>query len=295
MAGWRIGVFGALALGVVAATAPAASAGAATGSVDPVVLPAGEVIAPPVECAPGARPVVVLPGADGTTADTDGQWGPMVTALRESGYCALVFQGGVVDGRRWAGNIPDAASQLGGFVDSVLATTGAGAVDLVAHSAGTVVAQYYLAVLGGAPNVGHAVFLAPESRGCDGAGFLSTFGIRDLPVTPVQVLEAWPVLPPLLGHLSPDLAVAMQLVPGSPVYDAVFDRGPVTRHGVEYAILATARDEIATPAPACSFLDEPGVVNTLFEDAFPDAPAVDHSSLRSSPEAARWMLGQLTR
>ncbi|UZG55428.1 hypothetical protein [Rhodococcus opacus] len=34
------------------------------------------------------------------------------------------------------------------------------------------------------------------------------------------------------------------------------------------------------------------MTNTLFEEAYSGAPAVDHSSLRSSPYAAAWILEQ---
>ncbi|MGW0042229.1 esterase/lipase family protein [Rhodococcus sp. NPDC003348] len=294
--GGRAGVLGALIIGLAVTTGAAAQAAPATGSVDPVVPPPGEAVPPPIDCRPTAehpRPVIVLPGADGGTSETADQWATMTSALRGSGACTLLFQGGVVDGRRWAGNIPDEAAQLAEFIASVQAATGADAVDLVAHSAGTVVSNYYLKVLGGARNVAHAVFLAPEGRDCDGAGFVAAYGIDDPPVTPVQVVRALPFLPPLLGHVSPDLAVALQLAPGSEVYTKVFVDGPLTQPGVDYSVMATERDEIATPAPTCSFITEPGVTNTLFEQVYPEAPAVDHSSLRSSPQTAEWVLEQL--
>ncbi|WP_181762768.1 esterase/lipase family protein [Rhodococcus spelaei] len=298
MGGRRVGVLAVLAIGLAVSTGAAAQAAPSTGSVDPVVVPAGDVVAPRIDCRPTdshPRPVIVLPGGDGTTSQTADQWATVTSALRESGACTLVFQGGVVDGKRWAGNVRDSATQLAAFVTAVEDATGAATVDLVAHSAGTVVSNYYLKVLGGAPNVTHAVFLAPEGRGFDGAGFLAAYGIRNLPVTPVQVLQAMPFLPPLLGHLSPDLASALQFAPGSQAYQDVFGTGPVTQPGVSYSVLATAHDELATPAPACSFIAEPGVTNTLYEDAFPDAPAVDHSSLRSSPQTAGWILDRLAR
>ena len=66
-------------------------------------------------------------------------------------------------------------------------------------------ANYYLELLDGHADVGKAVFLAPEARGCDGAGFRAQYGLRDLPVTPVDVLEALPFLVPVLTALSPEL------------------------------------------------------------------------------------------
>lgn len=296
MGGRRASVLVALTVGFVVTAGGAAQAAPSTGSVDPVVLPAGEVVAPPIDCSTTVahpRPAIVLPGADGTTSDTADQWSTVTSAVRESGTCTPVFQGGVVDGRRWAGNIPDEAAQLAEFVTSVKDATGADTVDLVAHSAGTVVSNYYLKVLGGAQNVTNAVFLAPEGRDCDGAGFLATYGIHNPPVTPVQALQALPFLSPLLGHASPELAVALQLAPGSEVHTTVFGDGSITQPGVSYSVLATANDAIATPAGTCSFITEPGVTNTLFEEAYPDVPAVDHSSLRSSPYTAAWIVEQL--
>ncbi|MFD1812302.1 esterase/lipase family protein [Rhodococcus gannanensis] len=292
----RTGVVTALVIGAALVATPPALADPGTGSVDPVVLPAGDAVTPPIDCAAGSRPVVVLPGADGTVADTAEQWATVTDVLRGSGLCPLVFQGGVVNGKRWAGNIPDEAGQLATFVRSVQDATGSSTVDIVAHSAGSVVSNYYLKVLHGSANVTRAVFLAPEGRDCDGAGFLAAYGIDNLPVTPVEVLQALPVLPPILGRLSPDLAVALQLAPGSEVHGAVFADGtPITQPGVTYAVLATANDGVATPAGGCSFIDEPGVTNVLFEDAYPNASAVDHSTLRSSPEAASWVVAQLGR
>ncbi|MFC4603166.1 esterase/lipase family protein [Rhodococcus kronopolitis] len=233
-----------------------------------------------------------MPGADGTTADTEKQWATMTSTLVQQGACTLLYQGGIIDGRRWAGDMPDSARQLAQFVAEVKKTTGADKVDIVAHSAGSFVANFYLKVLGGGPDVHNVVLLASEARGCDGAGFLTQYGLKDLPVTPVQVLQAAPWLLPVLTALMPDMGPTLQLSPASDVYRAVMD-GPVTQPGVRYAVMATKNDAVATPAGPCSFITEPGVTNDFYEDVFPGGPAVDHSSLRSSPDAANWVVDQL--
>ncbi|MRH86138.1 hypothetical protein GFY24_01440 [Nocardia sp. SYP-A9097] len=258
---------------------------------------AGTTIEPAIDCLPSPahpHPVVVLPGGDGTTAETSEQWGPVLRALRGAGYCTLVFQGGILNGKRWAGDLPASARQTADFIAAVRGRTGADQVDIVAHSVGTVVSNYFLKVLGGAPQVAHAIFLAPEARGCDGSGFLTQFGIENSPITPAQVLAELPFLAAGLSAVSPEMAVAVQLTPQSEVYHAVFD-GPITQPGVRYSVLSTRNDEFATPATTCSVIDEPGVRTTFYEDLFPSAAAVGHSSLRSSTETTRWIVDQLAR
>jgi hypothetical protein len=287
----------AMLAGVVAiAPAPAVAdpAGAPTANSAPVI-PAGAVIEPAVDCTPNVQhphPVIVLPGADGTTDQTAAQWNPMLTALRADGDCAYLFQGGIIKGQRWAGDVPSEARQVADFVAKVQATTGATTVDIVAHSAGTFVTNYFLKVLGGASAVHDVVLLAPESRGCDGSGLLTQYGITNPPVTPVQAAKAAPYLVSLLTIMFPGMAPAMQMSPTSPVYRAVFD-DRVTQPGVHYSVLATRNDHIATPAVTCSLIDEPGVLNVVYEDQFPGAPTVDHSSLRSSPATTNWVIQQL--
>ncbi|AYF76256.1 hypothetical protein D7D52_23225 [Nocardia yunnanensis] len=278
----------AMMAGGPAVAAPDTGSGAAN-------IPAGNTIEPPIDCVPDSahpRPIVVLPGGDGTTADTATQWDTMLTALRGAGYCALLFQGGVINGNRWTGDIPSAARQVADFVTKVRQVTEADQVDLVAHSAGTIVSNYFLEVLGGAPAVAHAVFLTPETRGCDGAGFLAAYGIENSPVTPVQVVAALPFLGTVLAAVAPDKANAVQMMPSSSVYQAVFD-GQVSQPGVRYSVLSTRNDELATPATICSVLDEPGVNMNFYEDLFPGSAPVGHSSLRSSANTANWVIQQL--
>ncbi|MEV0461726.1 hypothetical protein AB0I30_05795 [Nocardia tengchongensis] len=290
----RISRIVAVALAAAAlGTAAGAQAQPDTGSAEQP-LPVGSTIEPPIDCAPTAAhpyPVVVLPGADGTPEQTAAQWDTMVGALRGAGYCTLLFQGGISNDRRWNGDMPGEAGQVADFVTKVRQTTGAAKVEIVAHSAGSIVSNYYLKVLGGAPAVSHAVFMTPEVRGCDGVGVV---GIPNPPITPVQLLHALPFLRSALAASSHEFAVAMQMTPDSPVYKAIFDTA-VTQPGVTYSVIATRRDQLATPAPACSVIDEPGVVNEVFEDLFPDAAPVDHSLIRSSDDTAGWVLRQLSR
>ncbi|MFJ4654579.1 esterase/lipase family protein [Nocardia sp. NPDC088792] len=282
-------------MGVLAITAVGPAVAAPETGSGSAVIPAGSTIEPPIDCAPDTahpHPVVVLPGGDGTTADTATQWDTMLSTLRGAGYCAFLFQGGIINGNRWTGDIPSAAQQVADFVTKVRQTTGADQVDIVAHSAGTLVSNYFLKVLSGAPSVADAVLLTPETRGCDGAGFLAAYGIKNPPITPVQVVAALPFLGTVLAAIAPDKANLVQMMPSSPVYQSVFN-GRVTQPGVRYSVLSTRNDELATPATVCTLLDEPGVNMNFYEDLFPGATPVGHSSLRSSPDTANWVVQQL--
>ncbi|MDF0530482.1 hypothetical protein P0W64_13020 [Tsukamurella sp. 8F] len=258
--------------------------------VGPPAVNRGEVVAAPVECADNAAPVVVLPGGDGTVGETAGQWKAVTDALRGAGFCALVFQAGVVDGNRWAGDVPAAAADLGAYIADVRKQTGAAKVAFVAHSAGSVVADYYLKVLHGAPDVDRAVFIAPETARCDGAGFARAMG---LPAKPFPVFRAVPAIPALLGRAVPAAAGSLQIAPGSKVFARIFESGRLSQPGVAYSVIATSHDQFATPAPTCSFIEEPGVTNVLYDGAFPGAAPVDHSTIRSSPDTARWVVARL--
>ncbi|HUR63023.1 MAG TPA: alpha/beta fold hydrolase [Candidatus Thermoplasmatota archaeon] len=60
------------------------------------------------------------------------------------------------------GDVKVAAQRLAAAVDAAAPT---GQVDLVCHSAGGIVARYYLKFLGGAKRVGHVVFLGSPHQG----------------------------------------------------------------------------------------------------------------------------------
>lgn len=275
---------------VIALVVVLAGALAVAGIMGPPRVAAGEAMTAPIECGPARYPVIVLPGGDGTVDQTTEQWRTVTDALRSAGYCPLTFQVRGADGNRWAADIPSASTDLGSYIDVVRQRTGASRVAIVAHSAGSVVAHHYVKVRDGAPNVDRVVLLAPETARCDGGGIGRAMG---LPVKPFPVFRAVPAVPALLGRLAPSAAGLLQIAPGSPVFRSIFEDGPLTRPGVAYSVLATRADEFATPAPDCSFIDEPGVVNQLYEDLFPAAPSVDHSTLRSSPDTAGWIIQRL--
>ena len=65
------------------------------------------------------------------------------------------------------GPIRDSAAELGGFVDQVLAATGASEVDIVGHSQGGMMPRWYLKFLGGADEVHTLIGISPSNHGTD--------------------------------------------------------------------------------------------------------------------------------
>jgi triacylglycerol lipase len=128
-------------------------------------------------CEPSAehpRPVVLVHGLGATQS---ANWSYMAPRLASAGYCVFSLTYGV-DPRTAAWpyapggvvRMEQSATELQAFVDRVLAATGAGEVDLVGHSEGTVMPRYYLERLGGAAKVDGFVALTPLWRGTNLGG-----------------------------------------------------------------------------------------------------------------------------
>src|ERR1700761_5009313 len=81
-------------------------------------------------------PVILV---HGTFANMDDNWQAASPLLADSGYCVYAFNyGGASPDSpiQGTGDIAASAAQLGAFVNTVLAATGAAKVDLVGHSQG---------------------------------------------------------------------------------------------------------------------------------------------------------------
>ncbi|WP_433667511.1 esterase/lipase family protein [Nocardia sp. CA-136227] len=188
----------------------------------------------------------------------------ITTGIRDLGGCPFIFGYGIIGPIQAAAPVAESASQLESFVTKLLATTGATHVDIVAHSSGALVANYYLKFLHGGPHVDRATYLAPVTTGTTAA-------------TPIGAL---------------DLPGALDCLAGSQVTQALLADG-VTVPGVIYAVLATHGDQVLTPPGPASFINDPRVENDYFEDLYPQAGLSSHATLPMQPEAAQWVIKQL--
>ncbi len=187
-------------------------------------------------------------------------WAAVSPTLKNAGYCVFALNYGTnllsMD-ERFDGldDIARSAGQLKSFVDKVLASTGSSKVDLVGHSQGGMMPNYYIKRLGGAPRVGTLVGLAPSNHGTDLSGLvalgeqigimtgLNTFGMMTAP-----------------GLVQQERGGAFQT--------ALFSDGD-TVPGPRYVVIATTKDEVVTPY-SNGFLKGANVVNITIQDQCPN-------------------------
>ncbi|MFD3574111.1 esterase/lipase family protein [Streptomyces sp. NPDC058644] len=206
------------------------------------------------DCKPSAahpRPVVLVHGTFGNSVDN---WLVLAPYLVRRGYCVYSLDYGQLPGVPFfngLGPIDKSAEQLDGFVDKVLAATGAAEADLVGHSQGGMMPRYYLKFLGGAQKVNALVGLAPDNHGTTLLGL-------------TRLLPHFPGIEDLLTTKTPSLA---DQVAGSPFLTKLNEGGD-TVPGVRYTVIATKYDEVVTPYRT-QFLNGPDVRNVTIQDLCP--------------------------
>jgi triacylglycerol esterase/lipase EstA (alpha/beta hydrolase family) len=282
---------GALLAGATAAPASAASVPAGVGAASAAapgvaagaeLPPDGDTVASPPgandwTCRPTAahpNPVVLV---HGTFANRYENWLALSPLLKGLGYCVFALDYGMIPGITSSGSglllpigglgaVPESAAQLARFVDLVRNATGAAKVDIVGHSQGGMLPNYYLKFLGGASKVDKLVGLAPSNHGTtlDGIVNLAPYfpGVADLIYTVCQACR--------------DQAV------GSDFNKTMASR-PDTVPGVRYTVISTVYDEVVTPWRT-QFLSGPGVDNVVLQDHCPISLA-EHVAIAFSPTA----------
>jgi triacylglycerol esterase/lipase EstA (alpha/beta hydrolase family) len=203
-------------------------------------------------CKPTAahpRPVVLV---HGTFADMSNSWQAISPLLHNRGYCVFAFNYGSHNGSGaigvyGIGDIAQSAQQLNGFVDQVLAATGAAELDLVGHSQGGTMPRYYLKNLGGAAEVNALVGLSSSNHGTTLNG-LFTLG------------KFFPGASGLFGACP----ACEQQEAGSP-FLAQLNAGGETVPGVDYTVIQTRFDQVVTPYTS-AFLSGPNVKNVLLQN-----------------------------
>ncbi|WP_371615157.1 esterase/lipase family protein [Streptomyces sp. NBC_00454] len=202
-------------------------------------------------CKPSAahpRPVVLVHGTFGNSVDN---WLGFAPYLVHRGYCVYSMDYGQLPGVplfNGLGPIDKSAGQLDTFVDKVLASTGAARTDIVGHSQGGMMPNYYLKFLGGAAKVNALVGLAPDNHGTTLDGL-------------TQLLPYFPGAEDLISTATPGLA---DQIAGS-AFQKKLNAGGDTVPGVKYTVIATRYDEVVTPYRS-QFLDGPNVRNVLLQD-----------------------------
>lgn len=233
-------------------------------------------------CKPSAEhptPVVLV---HATFVNLGTNWSVLSPMLANEGYCVFGFNYGMTqlsfDRIGGLGDIAGSAATLDAFVDKVLAATGAQQVDLVGHSQGGMMPNYYLKRLGGASKVRTFVALAPSNHGT------TIDGVLDLGRT----LN-------LLGFANQALNDAgapglIQQEQGSDFQNALFGDGD-TVPGPRYVVIETKNDIVVTPYTN-AWLNGDSVTNILVQGQCPD-DTVGHVGMFNDSPVMQDVLNQL--
>ena len=231
-------------------------------------------------CRPTARhprPVVLVHGTLGNRSTNWQTYGPL---LKNNGYCVFALNYGVPaflpDNQRTFGGIgpmEESAAQLKSFVARVRRATGARKVDLLGHSQGTLMPNYYVKFLGGHRFVKKYVSLAPLWHGTDfGADGLSQIA---------TIFGADTASLPLCEACS-------QMSAGSPFMEKM-RAGGVAVDGVDYTNIMTKYDELVRPYTSGR---QRGMRNFVVQD-FCAQDYAEHFEIAADPVGAALVLNAL--
>jgi triacylglycerol esterase/lipase EstA (alpha/beta hydrolase family) len=221
-------------------------------------------------------PVVLVPGTFADMADDFNSISPL---LYDHGYCVFALNYGGSPGSpiQSISEISASAAQLAAFVGRVRAATGTARVDLVGHSQGGLMPQYYLKFLGGAAKVNRFVALAPSSHGTSLDGLVTLagdFGLLGL----------------TNSLISPACEACVEQETGSAFLAHLNARGD-TAPGVTYTIIETRYDQVVTPYTA-AFMAGRKVTNITVQKQCP-LDLTDHIGIAFDPVALTDMLNAL--
>ena len=193
-------------------------------------------------CKPSAAhpyPVVLV---HATFADEGSNWVTLSPLLANNGYCVYGFNYGrtILSGLLGAidglGHIERSAEELRSVVNNVLAKTGASKVDLVGHSQGGMMPNYYLASSAGASKVHTLIGLAPSNHGTTLDGL-------------TELVEEFPfasLVDQLVPRRDRRAGAARTGGQGSAFMKKLFGSGD-TVAGPRYVVIETTHDEVVTP------------------------------------------------
>jgi triacylglycerol lipase len=237
-------------------------------------------------CRPSAahpEPVVLVHGLLG---NKNTNWQTFAPLLANNGYCVYALTYGVTPGapqplNQLGGLTPMQASahELSAFVDRVLATTGAEKVDILGHSEGTVVPDYYAKFLGGAAKIAKYVSLAPIWHGTNPAG-LDTLS---------RLAAMYGLSPVVDGTFSPYFASGPQLLAASSFYTKLRSGGTPAVSGIAYTNIVTKYDELVVPYTSGI---QAGMRNITVQDQC-GLDFSDHLQIAADPVAAADVLNAL--
>ncbi|MFE9575514.1 lipase family alpha/beta hydrolase [Nocardia sp. NPDC006044] len=235
--------------------------------------------------APHPNPIVLVHGGPETVRL---DWGALAPLLANNGYCVYALTYGSLPGMpaplgALGGLLPieQSAQQLRDFIIKVRAATGAQNVDIVAHSEGSLVTDYYAKFLGGANKIDRFISIGPGWQGTSSLGFGALF----------TALAARLRLMPALGAvLDPVCAACLQIQAGSEFLRKLSAGGP-TVPGVTYTNIVTSHDEFVVPYSS-GIVQGQNITNHVVQDYCP-GDLTDHLLLPYDKVVAQLVLNAL--
>jgi triacylglycerol lipase len=237
-------------------------------------------------CRPSAahpEPVVLVHGLGG---NKNTNWQTFAPLLADNGYCVFALTYGVPPGATLPLNqlggfttMESSARQLAAFVDRVRAATHANKVDILGHSEGTVVPDYYAKFLGGAAKIAKYVSLAPIWHGTNPAG-LATLD---------QLARIYGLSPVVDGAFNAYFASGPELLAGSPFIAHLRSGGTPAVPGIAYTNIVTKYDELVVPYTSGI---QAGMHNITVQDQC-GLDLSDHLEIAADPIAAADVLNAL--
>ncbi len=234
-------------------------------------------------------PVVLV---HATLADEGSNWVTLAPLLANEGYCVYAFNYGTtlasfevwpfigprIDG---LGHIEESAKELSSFVNSVLSKTKASKVDLVGHSQGGMMPNYYIKDLSGASKVNELIGLAPSNHGTTLSGL-------------TKMVEVFPFADEIVSGLleflgAPSLPEQQE---SSAFIKKLFGSGEPVVAGVKYVVIETDHDEVVTPYTN-AFLSGSNVTNITIQSQCPSDPVAHIGMFDDSPSLQN-VLNQLS-
>jgi triacylglycerol lipase len=221
--------------------------------------------------------------AHGASANMTANWQTFAPLLANNGYCVYALTYGVPAGTPFPLNqiggrnpMEQSAAELGAFIDRVLAATGAAKADIVGHSEGSLMPDYYVKFLGGAGKVSDYVALTPLWNGSNVADLANIYVLA-------RMFGLGPVVDTIVDKIFP---AARQFLTGS---DFLKKLGDPAVPGVKYTTVMTKHDEAVVPYTS-GFLN--GATNVVLQDLCPQDFA-GHGMVGFDPNATQVVLNTL--
>jgi triacylglycerol lipase len=239
-------------------------------------------------CKPSAAhpdPVVLV---HGFLANQTVNFNTISPLIANDGYCVFSLTYGTKDGVSTTIYQPggltkmeDSAEVLSDFIDQVLAATGASKVDIVGHSEGSLMPNYYVRFLGGAAKVDRYVGLTTLWDGTQVGGFFLAASVGDkLGLTPG-----------FYAAMSPFCESCTQFLHGSEFIQKM-NEGGVADPAVTYTNIVTTYDELVIPYTSGLMPPGPNVTNHVVQDHCP-TDLSEHMTTAFDPVATTLILNAL--